>query len=124
MEDAVQRESTHRRSPAFRLFRCRAGCYHLVWRDNLVIHLTPSQLREFLECAESLLRGGPKDQGCPGWFDGYRGSDGMYNLLLFQDAVVLRLREAEVTPLREASAAACQTLDGPQGVQAGGRYVM
>jgi len=96
----------------FKLFRCRAGCFHLVWRQNLVIHFTPCQLQKLLECLECLLEGWPVGSTARSWFGAYRDRDGWYNLLLYQDAVVLRLREVEAGPLRQALLAACQELNG------------
>jgi hypothetical protein len=124
METQEAKERMGGGSSPFRLFRCGAGCFHLVWRHNLVVHFTPCQLQKLLECLEQLLEGWPAESIGRSWFGGYRDGSGFYNLPLFQDAIVLRLRETEAQPLRQALAAACQDLNAEQEARVAHSRVM
>lgn len=102
MEDLQRNETIGGGGRRFRVVRCQAGCFHLIWRHNITLHFIPSQIRKLLECLEFLLDRPPVASMELSWCRGYRDGHGFYNLLLYEDAIVLRLKEEESAQLRQA----------------------
>jgi hypothetical protein len=98
---------------SFYLFRCRAGCFHLVWRDAMVMHFTPLQLRQAVEALDGLWHGPPVPRPPTrrdNLFRAYRCSSGHCHLVC-HGLVNLRLPENTARSLREEMLSAKQALN-------------